>query len=164
MARFRVQFETDNLQALPAAIAYLQSIGFDPRVFDAKAEQEHVARAVQKMIRQPVTGTRQPVTARQPVTSPGDRDAAWEKLLSLLKDNPKAVLRLVKDSPNGISTEAIALQLNKKTNWFTGVLNGGIQRNVRAAGFELDDVVVIDRSKSTILYFPGRELKRREVP
>jgi hypothetical protein len=65
--------------------------------------------------------------------------------------------------PNGLSARMIADQFEQKPNWFTGVLNGGIQRNVKSAGFQLEDVVVITRYRGMITYAPGPELKRREL-
>jgi hypothetical protein len=93
-----------------------------------------------------------------------DRDAAWKKLLSVLKPNPKKVLQLIKDgATRGLSAEMIAVQFGEDPNWFTGVFNGGIQRNIKAAGFQLEEVVVIHRSQGTVMYFPGPELQRREL-
>jgi hypothetical protein len=156
MAKFVVQFETENLQALVGAIVFLQGRGFDPRVHEFA---EGTNPPGEPVVRTPVTKTRQPVNSINV-----DRDEAWTKLLSALKPNPKKVLQLIKDgAQSGLSAEMIATQFAQEPNWFTGVFNGGIQRNIKAAGFKTEDVVVIDRSSGTILYFPGPELKRREV-
>lgn len=71
------------------------------------------------------------VVDRQPVNGSLDRDEAWKKLLSALKPNPKKVLQLIKNgATNGLSAKMIAVQFVQEPNWFTGVLNGGIQRNI----------------------------------
>jgi hypothetical protein len=157
MARFVVQFETEDVQSLVKAIKLLQGNGFDPSVHEfadgAKPNQNP-----EPVVRAPVVATRQPVNAKL------DRDEAWKKLHSALKPNPKKVLQLIKEgASNGLSAELIAEQFGEAPNWFTGVLNGGIQRNIKAAGFQLEDVIVIDRSQGTVMYFPGKELSRREV-
>jgi len=155
MSRFVVQIETEDVQSLVKAIKLLQGNGFDPSVHEFA---DGTKPNVEPVVRAPV------VVARQPVNEDLDRDKAWKRLLSALKPNPKKVLQLIKDgAANGLSAERIAVQFGEEPNWFTGVLNGGIQRNIKAAGFQLEDVIVIDRSQGTVMYFPGPELKRREV-
>jgi hypothetical protein len=156
MPRFRVIIDTDDALALPSAMAFLQGMGFSPKIYE-QVEEPQEKPAVP--VRQPATSHRQPVA--EPVAF--DRDAAWQTFLALAKDNPKKVLQLIKDAPNGLSAELIAEQFGEQPNWFTGVLNGGIQRNIKTAGFKLEDVLNINRSGGTVLYFPGPELKRREV-
>lgn len=157
MARFIVQFETEDLQSLVKAIKLLQGNGFDPSVQEFAAGTNPPQGPV---VRTPVTRTRQPVTG----TIGFDRNSAWKTFLSLVKENPKKVLQLIKDAgQNGLTAEMIAEQFDEQPNWFTGVLNGGIQRNIKAAGFQLEDVVIIDRSKGTVMYSPGPELRSREV-
>jgi len=144
MTRFLVQFETEDDQALIKALVFLQENGFNPTLQAVADEPKPVARI--------------PVVARL------DRDTAWMKLLSALKPNPKKVLQFIKTGPpNGLSARMIADQFKQKPNWFTGVLNGGIQRNVKSAGFQLEDVVVITQYRGMITYAPGPELKRREL-
>ena len=128
MPRFRVVFETEDNPALPSALALLQGMGFDPRLF------ELVPVKPERPVRQPTTGhiQRQPVTG----TNGFDRDAAWRTFLALSKENPKKVLQLIKDGgQSGLSAEAIAEQFDKKANWFTGVLNGGFSETSRRLVF-----------------------------
>ena len=154
MVGFQVKFETNDVAILGRSIIQLQALGLSPLVYeipDKPAESPKVSRS------RPAP----PPASDQDEFSP---DTAWTKLTDSMKANPRLVLRLIKEKgASGLSADQIADLAGKLPNWFTGVLNGGLQRNIKGVGFKVEDVIVIKPTATGNLYFPGTELQRRSL-
>ncbi len=92
-------------------------------------------------------------------TAPGD----WSQLLNLINEAQLSVLRLVKNRP-GITVRQIAKELGVKPNQVTGVVNGGLQKNLPRAGFEVSEVLEIRQEAGEATYHPGPALLSNSLP
>lgn len=89
---------------------------------------------------------------------------SWDAFLRYCSPGQIEVLRAIKALRAPASAANIAQQLGISTNQFTGRLNGGLQKNIRKAGFQVPDVIVIHEDGPVITYTSGDILYRNDVP
>ena len=158
MARYLIAFETDGDSDTLRVIADLQAKGFSPTV--------KVIEDVQPPVKSRKLPLKRPPVSKDESAEGPSRDERWAAFLALVGTDQKlAVLRIIKTAGDkGITSVQGATVVGEKPNWFTGVFNGGIQRNIVKAGFEIGDVVAMNQTSAGWVYSPGPELKARSLP
>ena len=87
---------------------------------------------------------------------------AWTRLLGLLKYSDsqsdvgqREVLQFIKDN-SGVTLHAISDHFKTTPNAISGIINGGLQRNIKKAGFaEIDPVLRLVKEGGTWHYYAG---------
>jgi hypothetical protein len=150
--RYVITVATDDGARIAQSLAYLQSIGLSPRV-----EVVSDSRIVSKM-----SGmlTYDDVLAALGMTEI-QLAKRWDAFVKLLGSGQKLTVleRILEAGDDGITSIEIAKEEGQEPNWFTGVFNGGVQRNIRKAGFEIEYVVDIRNTPSGRVYAPGPLLR-----
>ncbi len=152
MDRYRVVFEVNANELGPEVFAFLSArkifpcVTLLPKALEVEPQLDAGGKA-------------------SPKTLPG---GGWEAFVRLANENQLLLLRVIKEhGANGLTSTQVsdlAGMSAKGPNWFTGVFNGGVQKNVKKAGLDLNDVVQMEESSVGLLYRPGRLLLTNELP
>jgi len=108
-----------------------------------------------------------PVSHKRAASSTANLNAEWAAFLGLVKDKEQQcrVLEIIKNHREGVTGRQIADSLNlDKTIEATGIINGGILKNVVKAGFSEASVIRYQRVDGEMTYFPGPILEEKEIP
>lgn len=94
-------------------------------------------------------------------------DALFQKFLSYLPQGEtdvgqRHVLRFIQEHPEGVAMPAITDHFGITPNSASGIINGGLQRNIKKAGFALvESVLRIEKKARQWHYAPGEILRRK---
>lgn len=144
MTKYLLTFEATTEQL--AIVALLQSKGFSPLV-----------KVLEEMVLPEPTRTSEPRNALIKISPPKTPEERWQGLLKSVGSSSKAiVLGLIAKHPKGISTEGAAEILEWEVKTFIGVLNGGLRRNIKSAGYAFGDLILMKPDfKGVNTFYPG---------
>lgn len=72
------------------------------------------------------------------------------------------ILRYIQERPEGTTVQEIATHFKISTSVAVGIINGGLQRNIKKAGFAtIDDILWLEKKARKWHYSPGAVLQRQ---
>lgn len=147
MPSYRITFEVDDTEGMKI-LASLHAQGIQPHV-----------EVLEPAKRTPVTKN----AGRAASVDVTTRVENWAEFLALLTPGQLDVLKVIKASPQGVTSNDIAASLGKEPSQITGSLGGGLRKNIPKAGYEDDHIIVSTKIGGVWTYSPGPVLMARDL-